>query len=397
MSYQKFKFFILSIFIILFAGCTSSKQAKNMFIENNVVEKDEQRLMNRMKKLSSIIDYHESTIHNKKVNSYPNEILAKLIANDKLHKDEITNFKIKVIKNPLLNAFALADGNIYIHSGLLAKLENEAQLALLIGHEMSHVIYKHGIKKSRHYKNSTFIADLARNFDLGIFSSFIYASAVSGYSRGSENEADLEGLNQIVDAGYDPKEAVKLFEIMLEDIKLNEIKESYFFSTHPKVVDRIESSEKIINEKYSDTTGLVDKKRFQRYIKPMLIENIEMDLKLKRFKSAKKSIDTFMNRYEENAYGNYLLAEYHRLNEFNFDDALKNYNIALQKETDNYNSYRGLGYLYMKKKEKDKARIAFEQYLSFNENASDKKYIERYIRTLKNNKENHVKTNIKTK
>jgi predicted Zn-dependent protease len=64
-------------------------------------------------------------------------------------------FMVKVIRSPLLSAFALPHGVIYVYTGLLAKLENEAQLATLLGHEMTHIVHRHTVKEWRHIENTT--------------------------------------------------------------------------------------------------------------------------------------------------------------------------------------------------------------------------------------------------
>ena len=58
----------------------------------------------------------------------------------------VFDVKIVVIKDPYLNAFAFPNGVIYIHTGMLARMDNEAQLAALLAHEMSHCIHRHTLR-----------------------------------------------------------------------------------------------------------------------------------------------------------------------------------------------------------------------------------------------------------
>ena len=261
-----------------------------MYLQSNT-QADEKRIIKRSKEFTTVLDKHENTIHEDTINTYPNDILKSLLKDDKLYHDNNINFSVKIIKNPTLNAFALPDGSIYLHTGIISKMENEAQLAMLIGHEMSHVTHRHSLQKHRNQKDNATVFEIFRTLtiglDFGLISTLLYNSSISGYSQDKENEADLEGMHQVIAAGYDPKEAAKLFDIMLKDIELNDIKEPYFFSSHPKVKDRITSTSTIISEKYPNITGRIGTNQFQQYIKPILEENIELDLKLKRFKSAK--------------------------------------------------------------------------------------------------------------
>ncbi|QKF81321.1 M48 family metalloprotease [Halarcobacter ebronensis] len=375
----------LVILILLYSGCGSYENV-NMYQKSNLFDSNEKNLLKASNELSKTIDKNENTMHSKEYNEYPNLVLKKLLKDDKFYEKSEINFNVKVIKSPTLNAFALPNGNIYIHSGILAKLENEAQLALLLGHEMTHIIYKHSLKKKENLKSSAAVAQVfsifTMPFDGGLTSLLLLNSSISGYSIESENEADRLGYEQIVKAGYDPLDASKLFNIMLKDIELNDKKEAYFFSTHPKVVDRIKSSTSIIESSYKGIKGETNKKEYLSYVKSILMENIETDLNLRRYKSAEYSIKTLEKEYGNNLGDvNYLQAELIRLkkDKNSFEEALKNYNLALEKNSSNYKIYKGLGYLYYQNDKKDEAKEAFKKYLSLNEEAKDKNYIAYYI------------------
>jgi len=391
------KSFLTFILSLIFIGCGAYKNV-NMYQKNNLLESDEKNLLKSSLKLSKTLNEHDNTLIGDNYNGYPNNILSKLLKDDILNFSKDINFNIHIIKNPTINAFALPNGNIYIHSGLLAKIENEAQLALLIGHEMSHVIYKHTLKQKENLKDSAVISQIfgiiTSPFDAGLISGLLFNSSVSGYSKNHENEADEKGFSQIVNAGYDPIEASKLFDIMLKDIELNKIKEPYFFSTHPKVEERIKNSKAIIEKEYTGIKGIINKEAYQAYVKPILIENIELDLKLKRYESAKYSINILKNMKNTNAYENYFTAELFRLKkeENYYEEALKNYQLSLKGSNKNYKAYKGLGYLYFQKNDKVKAKEAFEKYLSLNSNAEDKGYIMHYITLCKKEGKNE-KTN----
>ena len=110
------------------------------------------------------------------------------------------------------NAFALANGTVVVHSGMLALLENEAQLAAVLGHEIAHAIQEHTYRQSQYHKKAlmalrigaavgaayggravTDLANLAEN------------AIRNGYSRSLENQADPVGAEYMMMAGYDPR------------------------------------------------------------------------------------------------------------------------------------------------------------------------------------------------
>src|SRR5439155_15348920 len=72
-----------------------------------------------------------------------------------------THFRFGVIREPTINAFAWPHGAVYVHAGLLARLENEAQLAHVLGHEVTHTIQRHQLKFIRSVQNKTVAVKIA--------------------------------------------------------------------------------------------------------------------------------------------------------------------------------------------------------------------------------------------
>src|SRR6266571_7566869 len=96
----------------------------------------------------------------KKAKVYDDPMLDEYLARigDRLTPDQVREaggpgFKFGVIRDPTLNAFALPNGHIYVHTGLLARLDNEAQLAMIVGHEMTHVTHRHALSFTRDARN----------------------------------------------------------------------------------------------------------------------------------------------------------------------------------------------------------------------------------------------------
>src|SRR6266852_3803183 len=69
--------------------------------------------------------------------------------------------RIAVLKDPTLNAFAMPNGKVYIHTGLLSRLQNESQLAMILGHELTHVTNRHALKFDRDARNKQIFFTMA--------------------------------------------------------------------------------------------------------------------------------------------------------------------------------------------------------------------------------------------
>lgn len=114
-----------------------------------------------------------------------------------------------VIDAPDLNAFALPGGFIYVNRGLLAYLENEAQLAGVIGHEIAHVTARHHARRKSAGVTSKVLSTSALIFtgsrDVYAASSMYGAEIISGFGRDMELEADGYGAEYMHRAGYPPE------------------------------------------------------------------------------------------------------------------------------------------------------------------------------------------------
>lgn len=123
-------------------------------------------------------------------------------------------YSFTVLESKELNAFALPGGPLYIYTGLLKLMEDESELAAVLGHEIGHVDGRHAVRQMQPivgisaiealaYGQKTPASRKALNVALGI--------ALTGYGRGHELEADRFGLSYMQRARYDPNGAVRMF------------------------------------------------------------------------------------------------------------------------------------------------------------------------------------------
>ncbi len=131
-------------------------------------------------------------------------------------------FRFLVVEDPEINAASLPDGTLLINTGLLGALENEAQLAFVLSHEMAHVLqvhYRREVEETRGSRIGLTIAGVAAGAfigNAGVFMAQIgIASVVNGHQRDLENQADRLGLQNVIEHGYDPREAPNFSRIMI--------------------------------------------------------------------------------------------------------------------------------------------------------------------------------------
>lgn len=132
-------------------------------------------------------------------------------------------FRFFVVEDPTINAASMPDGTLLINTGLLGALDNEAQLAFILSHEIAHVLQVHHrreVEETRGKRIGLIIAGVAAGAFIGNAGLFMaeigIASVVNGHQRELENQADRLGLQNVIEHGYDPREAPKFSRMIIE-------------------------------------------------------------------------------------------------------------------------------------------------------------------------------------
>jgi predicted Zn-dependent protease len=324
------------------------------------------------------------------VTAYVNLVASRLVP-ETISKE--IDVEIKVLKHPAPNAFALPHGVLYIHTGILARMENEAQLAAILGHEVSHIIHRHTLQTFRNVKQAAaFTSTLgvigapAGIYGLGVvlLGTVGALAAVSGYSQSLEEQADSEGLRLMVNAGYDPGEAPKVMENLKRYVEQEEIKEPFFFSTHPRLEERKVSYQRLLDAEYKERTGWQGKEPFQTKTARAVFENALLEMGRGRFTLAQESIANCIALEADNCKAHFALAELFRQRglEGDLERAETEYQMAIVLEPQFADPHRGMGLLYYKGGRIDLAREHFKKYLELNPGAKDRAYIEQYLQEI---------------
>jgi len=386
------KAIMFAFFITGVLACATTNLPTVGEMQSLQLQEDEKRLWNRSEEEQKRLNHSSYIYEDPILKAYVNDIAQKLLPENVKEKGLLV--EVKVIKNPLLNAFAYPNGVIYVHTGILAKMENEAQLAALLGHEMTHITHRHTIENYRSVKNTTAVLATvqmaATPFGVygglaNLLGSVGAMAAVTGYSRELETEADRGGLECMIKAGYDPREAPRLFELLKKDVEEQKIKEPFFFGSHPRLQERIDNFNEFIVENKSVTQGVRNTDRFMAQISSLLLENAQLDLSMGRFSSAQNGIERFLQGEPQDASGHYYLGELYRQkgDKDDWDRALKEYILAVEYDPSYPEPHKAIGLIYYKQGFKERSVKEFEQYLFMAPDAGDKGYIEQFIEELK--------------
>ena len=180
------------------------------------------------------------------VNSIGNRILSAL-------PQQPFKYHFYVIKDDVYNAFATPAGHIFVYTGLLDAMEEEEELAGILGHEIAHVYSRHISQKIERSKKTGFatLAGIAAGVLLGVGVSPEAGKAVAmgsmaagqsaelSYSRENEMQADELGLKFITEAGYNVSGLLKILKKIRSKTWFGSDQIPKYLMTHPAVEDRI--------------------------------------------------------------------------------------------------------------------------------------------------------------
>jgi beta-barrel assembly-enhancing protease len=303
---------------------------------------------------------------------------------DRLFPEFKGHIRVAIVKSSQLNAFALPNGRIYINQGLLARLRNEAQLATLLGHEGTHFTNRHGYQSEMSAKDNAGFATLGAMVLPGVASilpSLLAVSSMYGFSRGMETEADVQGFARLKKAGYDVRESPRVFEHLIADIKAEDIKEPFFFASHPKLADRVENMKKLSAgvPPGGDGTSSIE---YADAMAKLRLDNLEHMLSMGRAKSALIMLGDPERLPELPPQAQYYVGEAYRLRGQEGDVKLAEgaYLKAIEAAPEFAPSYRALGVLRLKANHYADAQSYLDRYLELAPDAPDRKYVESYLK-----------------
>jgi hypothetical protein len=289
------------------------------------------------------------------------------------------------MRTPFFNASMAPNGMMQVWTGLLLRVENEAQLAAVLGHEIGHYLARHSIERLRAARSNMAAAQIMGLFGVvGLVGQLGVAASMMAYSRDNESEADRIGLLLMHKAGYATGEAAKVWQNLQLELKERPDGGSRnpLFATHPAPEDRQQELAALAATYQGGTPNDVEwQKRVQPFLREWLIDEIK--------RGQHEETIALLSRLARDipARPEYLVArgETYRLRGANddLDKAIADYKAAVSFEGVPPEAYRGLGMIQRMREQPAEARVNLLRYLELAPQAPDAGMIKSYVEELK--------------
>jgi predicted Zn-dependent protease len=242
-------------------------------------------------------DASAAFIDDARLDAYLNGIVQRLAAHAAPRPFE---YRIKVASDASINAFTFGGGYLYVNAGLLARMENEAQLAMVLGHEIAHAAESHVVEGMKADAGINLLGQLGGQAAAAsgridgevLAKTYEYSmnAAVNGHGRGQESQADELGLEYMAKAGYDAREASGTFEALLKEYGDESKLDAFFYSSHPRNEERMARADAWADAnaaRFASSQAVANTKEFQEATHEIVVAMGKLDYESGRFESAR--------------------------------------------------------------------------------------------------------------
>lgn len=297
------------------------------------------------------------------------------------------DFRVYIMRAPMFNASMAPNGTMIVYTGLLLRARNEAQLASVIGHEISHYLRRHSVQRMKDavdkssallfVRMATAVAGVGAIGDLAALGTL---GSIQAFSRDHEREADGYGLALLVRAGYDPSEAAIIWQRVIRerDAALEKRGSDGFMATHPPSEERNDALNKLALSVSNGAELRTGEAAFQAAIRPFRSDFFRDELAKRQYSTTLAVYDMLLEDGYRPAEVHYFKGELYRLRGADGDRelALSAYRKATAEDGAPVDVYRSQGLLLKRAGRVEEAHAAFRTYLDRAPDAPDHEMIQ---------------------
>ena len=305
----------------------------------------------------------------------------------RLGGDHCADVRVYVVRSAEFNATMAPNGMMLVWSGLLLRVENEAQLAAIMGHELGHYLERHQVEQLRAAKDRAVLAQLVGLLGgvAGAVGQIGIIASMFAFSREHESRADRLGMRLMQRAGYEGRQAAQVWDNLLSELKItggDDVgQRSAMFATHPPAGNRRDELLKLAGDKAGETRAT----DYQQVIAPLRFGWIEDEIKRGQYEESLVLFDRLLKRNASDAEVLYARGEVYRLRDEKDDveRSLADLTRASTVIKAPAETFRSLGLVHRKRADAPSAAASFEKYLALAPEAADAGLIKTYLSELK--------------
>ena len=305
----------------------------------------------------------------------------------KLAGEHAPDVRVHLLRTPYFNASMAPNGMMQVWSGLMLRIENEAQLCAVLGHELGHYFEQHTLNRLRDIKSKSALASVMALFGpIGSLGALATLSSAMAFGREQESDADRIGLELLAFHGYRCEEASSIWRGLTDEMSAGDRKTQLetrsIFATHPAIPDRILALE-ALSKNYSG--GEVFAKEWFEKIAPHRVQWILDEVERGQFNESEALFTRLLRLPFEQPEVQFARAEVRRVRgrEVDVQAVLDELEQACAHPKVPAHAFKSLGLAYRAQSRKQEAVQAFEAYLTKLPAAPDGPLIQSFIGELK--------------
>ncbi|MEY4652663.1 MAG: hypothetical protein RI884_1244 [Pseudomonadota bacterium] len=304
----------------------------------------------------------------------------------RLGGEHCADVRVHVVSNAQFNATMAPNGMMQVWSGLLLRMDNEAQLAAVLGHELAHYLERHSLERLRDTRNRAAFAQVIGLFGVaGAVAQMGITAGMFSFTREQETRADRLGMALMQRTGYDGAQAAQVWDNLLGEMRVTDGEDAGtrnpLLATHPAAANRRDDLLRLAGSRGGEAGApalalAIAGHRFEWLVAEVRRGQYEQSLVL---------LDRLLARAPGDASARFARGEVYRLREAPGDLERAGQDLAQVTATPQApaTAFRSLGLLRRRQGDAPAAAAAFERYLALDPQAGDAGLIRSYVSELR--------------
>jgi predicted Zn-dependent protease len=321
------------------------------------------------------------------LNKYVSDIACRLAG------EHCPEMRVYLVRTPYFNASMAPNGMMQVWSGLLVRMQNEAQLSAVLAHEIAHYLQRHSVEGLRDAKSRSSFAQIlgialgvAGGGNLGMLAQAGILASGMAYGRDQEREADRIGIALMARSGYAPAEAGRVWGQLLEEYEGAKAAgedvstPSILFASHPPEEERREVLAAAAKRDWPGATR-AGAEEYRAALAPHRMGFLYDEVRRRRFGESLVLFDRLLKSSPRDGQVQYFKGEAYRQRGREGDTklALEAYRDALGMDNTPPEAHRSLGTVLRQTGDEAEATLAFKRYLELKPDAEDAELIRSYL------------------